>query len=87
MLNTIILVCLVAALIIFLLWRRTSRAIVFEAVCVSGWIFAIAYLLTLEAANRFSPNLLNSFILYFPAILPVIAFLVWLLRRTKVLVR
>lgn len=84
MLNTIFLIYLAATLVIFLLWRKTPRPILFEALINSAWIFSIAFFLTINLTDKFSPNLIDGLLPYIPPIIPVVAFLTWYLPRAKV---
>jgi hypothetical protein len=55
------------ALVGFLVWRRTPRAIAFETVFASAWIFALGFWITLKVLERFKPDLLQGLVHRRPA--------------------
>jgi hypothetical protein len=87
MLNTLFLIGLAAALIIFLLWRQIPRAIFFEALADSVGIYIIAFSLSLNLTDRYLPSQVDGLLPCLPPIIPVIAFLAWFLSRARVVKR
>jgi hypothetical protein len=83
MLKTLFLVSLFGALVAYLVWRKTPRAVAFETVFISGWIFAISYWITEEAIYRLKPALLDGCFPYLPPLVPVCIFVVWFLPGAR----
>jgi hypothetical protein len=87
MANTILLICLLAVLVAFLLGHRLPRAFLVQAILLSAWIYAGAFWLTLGVVHKLKPEALDGFLPYLPPIVPVAAFIAWYLCRAKGVVR
>ena len=82
---TVFLLCLLALLVGFLLWRRVPRQHAFWIVLASDWIYALSFFLTLRAVDVVAPSLTDGFVPYFPPIILVAIFVAWALHRVKVI--
>ena len=78
------LVALVASEVVFLAWRRVPRGVIFEMVFVSTFIFSIcARDVSYPIADKLVLNGGDSFWIYVPPVIPVMAFVAWSLRRAR----
>jgi amino acid transporter len=78
------LLCLLAMLIGFVIWRRLPRRAAFEVVHFTAWIFVISSAVSLFVVDRIAPNRLDGLVPFIPPVIPAGIFAAWLLRRAKV---
>jgi hypothetical protein len=84
-LNIVALLCVLGGLAGYLYWRRPHREVLFGAVFFSTWIYFIGFWMISGFLNQYSDDLSGGVIPYLAAAIPVVLFLGWFLRGTKVI--
>jgi hypothetical protein len=83
MVFAILLLCLLALLVGFLIWRKVPRQHLFSILLIASWVYGLSFFLTLRAVNAVAPSLIDGFVPYFPPVIPVGVFVAWALHRVK----
>ena len=75
---------LVSLLVAFLAWRQVARGVILEIVFVSIFIlFVCSNYVCYPIADKLVLNGGDSFWIYVPPVIPVVAFVTWILRRAR----
>ena len=74
---------LAVLLFVVLIRKGIPRQAALETVEIAAGIFVFGLLITYEIADKIAPDADDSLLIFIPPVIPVIAFVFWLLRRRK----
>lgn len=77
------LVILAVLLFVVLIWKGIPRQAALETVEISAGIFVFALFITCKIADWIVLDGGDSLLIYLPPVIPVVAFVFWLLRKRK----